>query len=300
MLVSLLRKNPKELLVYIRKNIPEGFSVYYEKDKFMYVVHKDIKNTAKPLLLAHLDTVDNDTIDFALKPIVIGNTPKGQVISTEPNELYRCLGGDDRCGVWIMLQLLKSNPKDYKFLFTFEEESGGGGGDAFVKSKYYNENHWTAYVSLDRRSPLGTQEVALYGYNNRELTEFFESLDYSIADGSFTDCMTLSMAGKLACINLSVGYDNEHSHNEVVYTNCMVNTYDTLKSPKVINYLTATNYLQQDDYHNDAMWSYGWSTKSSDGLVEPVLCDCCGTHLPLYNDDGYQVCIECIGLLKDW
>lgn len=285
LIVSLLRKNQNELYEYILKKIPNGFSIYKEDGKYLYLVHKESKNKRLPLLISHLDTVDDQTMYFKYKPIEITDTDLGKVTSIENSTVYSCLGGDDRCGVWLMLQLLKSNPKDYKFLFTFDEEIGGKGSNEFVSSKYFNEKFYTCYISLDRRSPNGNNEVATYGYDNNDLISIFNVEGYNTAHGSFTDCMVLSEASSIACVSLSVGYDNEHSTKEVVYLSSMYKTLETLQEPRVINQLQ-TPFI----YEN----TYSYNRYMFDDWVTEVCCEICGVHSKLYLSHGYMMCSDCV------
>jgi len=199
--------------------------------------------------------------------------------------------------VWLMLELLKSNPKDYKFLFTFDEETGGKGGTEFVNSKYFDENFYSCYVSLDRRSPKGTQEVASYGYDNDNLFDIFYRHGYQFGIGSFTDCVTLSEASELACVNLSVGYDNEHTPNEVVYLDSMYNTLETLQKQDVIESLRATTYNYFTRL-NEWGINNGFMDNEDDDYIpvntfKEVTCEFCGAHELLYNVNGFQLCVSC-------
>ena len=73
----------------------------------------------------------------------------------------------------------------------------------------------TAFIGLDRR---GLDNVAVYGYDNQDLINLFENEGYIEVDGSITDVAVLSeqSSRNLACVNLSVGYYNEHTKREFI------------------------------------------------------------------------------------
>ena len=83
-------------------------------------------------------------------------------------------------------------------------------------AKYIDENESiTAFIGLDRR---GLDNVAVYGYDNSDLINLFENEGYIVVDGSITDVSILSeqSSRNLACVNLSVGYYNEHTKREFI------------------------------------------------------------------------------------
>ncbi|MBT0612770.1 hypothetical protein [Campylobacter hyointestinalis] len=136
-------------------------------------------------------------------------------------------GGDDRAGVYIALQLIKAK-KPFAFGFFKDEEIGCLGSSAL--SSYINSlDSVTAFIGLDRR---GADEVATYGHDNKELINIFESKGYIEAVGSVTDASKLSALSNkgLACVNLSVGYYNEHTKKEVLNTTAMNRTLKVLKN----------------------------------------------------------------------
>jgi len=165
----------------------------------------NIGNKNAPLLSAHMDTVqdetDNDLIDFIK---IRGNILTG----------YGVVGGDDKCGIIIILDLLQSK-KEINFIFSTGEESGGSGARHFVEQN--NLSHIPYAVVLDRR---GSSDILCadndYGTQRFEtvLKTLGKVFQYKPARGLWSDADILS--DKLCCTNLSVGYYSAHQKTEFV------------------------------------------------------------------------------------
>ena len=225
--VDILVQTQEDLKVYIKNKVTPNIS----GDGFMIYAKGDTK-APKPMLCVHLDTIN--THQAALEhPIDIGKNyyydENLKVLGLTPKTSLACLGGDDRAGVWIALAMIDymEASGDYKYDIGFfnDEEIGCHGSTAYKKT--IHKPNTTCYIGLDRKSTQGEQEVALYGDDNKELIKIFTDLGYPVDMGSITDASNLS--GVLACVNLSVGYDNEHTPREVLYLKCMLDTLENLK-----------------------------------------------------------------------
>ena len=210
----------------------------------------------KPLLCVHLDTINTHSKDN-IKPTNDDFVFDGKTISLSSLSKLSCLGGDDRAGLYIALKLVdymnETNNFKYDIGFFMDEEIGciGSGNLALdLKDELIEDFNPTCFIGLDRRSGYGKQEVALYGYDNDELTKLFTECGFKESMGSITDASEL--AGDIACINLSVGYDNEHTKNEVLYVDCMENTLQVLKDIEIPYQV----YKSQDSVYADRYFNY--------------------------------------------
>jgi hypothetical protein len=206
-----------------------------------------------PLICCHLDTVS------PVKPLPPDIITAKDTLSLDPRSKALCLGADDRAGVWIALQLL-----DYYNVGCFHgEEKGCLGSTAYAKTR---PRH-CCYIGVDRR---GSDELATYGYDNPTLLDLFSQ--YQQTRGSFTDCSALAGITDKPCLNLSVGYQNEHTRQEILDLDAMYQTLHTLQSV----YIPTKNY------------------PILDSLLDPIVCDLCSRHAPLYwSSDGLMVCEWC-------
>lgn len=213
------------------------------------------RGTYPVMLVAHLDTVHRtmpteDTIYYSKDGNVL-NCPDG-------------IGGDDRCGVAIILELIRRTGIDFSVLFTTDEEIGAVGASDFVNTRR-NLRNVNAIVEYDRR---GSDDVVRYYDGNLELTEIAEKYGFIRNTGSFSDIVELSDGFGVSSINISSGYYNEHSHYETINISVMesiiersINMFTTEKFDKKIEY--TESYC-----HNIYGGVYGYGTYDYSGLCK--------------------------------
>jgi len=180
-------------------NIPFSFD---ETSKTIF----NISNFNSPLLAAHLDTVQKDLDTYLAKFIKIrNNTLYG----------YGVIGADDKCGIYLILELLKENDK-LNFCFFPGEEVGCTGSRDFVKNNKDFSNIPYGLV-LDRRN-AGDIICERNNYGTKEfdaaLSKIGEGFGYKSCVGAVSDANTLKEF--ISCANLSVGYYNPHTVKEYV------------------------------------------------------------------------------------
>lgn len=279
--LEILMLTQEELYNYIIDFLTIRDIKYKAKDEAYIYINDHAWNVTRPLLTSHLDTINdsyNELPRLSIKDNIITTTNKA------------VLGGDDRAGVWVMLQLLDKGIKDYDYVFFCDEEVGGLGSKLFAKEHLIDIIEYSCYISLDRR---GSKEVASYGYDNDDLVKVFTDIGYTSVRGSFTDCVNLSNVTEVACINLSVGYNNEHTNSEVQDITVMYNLVNRLSNDSLIDKLSTREYRYEDIQVYNNQWS-----SYKEVLNDPMLCDCCGEHLPLYDCDvsgnSYYLCSDCL------
>jgi len=208
------------------------------REKFVYA-----KGTVPVLLVAHLDTVHKDL------PRKI-SCDKGRLSAVEG------IGGDDRCGVYMIMKLIRNNK--CSVLFTEDEEIGGIGAWEFCKSKYVNELGVKYIIELDRK---GSDDAVFYDCDNERFTEFVtcDELGFKENWGTFTDISYICETSGIAGVNLSCGYYNAHTKVEYVEMAIMENNIKRverlIKKPvdKVFKYIRA----KTDNYWSDYYRCYG-------------------------------------------
>ena len=267
-------------------------SIRFKDGKYLVMNVDD--NNPKPMLCVHLDTINtsynvtptSDMIDYNKDKQVYSLNFKGK-------QACRCLGGDDRAGLWVLLHILfnKDIANEYCYGVFFDEEVGGLGSTAYARDYKNYEDSVKCFIGLDRR---GYNQCATYGSDNQELINtLIEHYSYEEHSGTFTDASNL--ADNIACINLSVGYDKEHRVEEIVDMHGAKKALETLttlysKLDKEQYEVEYTNYKYR--YGNDYDWK-DYTVNKTIGM-SPVFCDCCGEHKPLYEaDNGYLLCEDC-------
>ena len=209
-----------------------------------------------PLICVHTDTVGT------LPPFL----NLGKVVSARDSE---CLGADDRAGVWIALQMIINGTRTkFEYGFFVGEEKGCVGSRRLGSLSKY-----TCFIGLDRAARGGIQNIATYGYDNAELISFFP---YEEQIGTYTDCSVLAKKAGVACVNVSVGYDNEHSPYETLNVELMKETLELMSDIDI-----------EDKFYYQEQ------------TMEKVVCDYCGKHLPLYYRDYGMLCSECVEIIEE-
>lgn len=193
------------------------------KIKFMTDEHGNIfslRNKNKPLLSAHMDTVQR--LEHKVQKYTIDFDKDWNLIFKGTG----IIGADDKIGIYIILEQLRKTP-DLNFLFSVDEEVGCLGAKAFVANEENTKILETLPYALilDRRN--GTDIV---GYKNSycqsDFDKALEDLKYGYVSstGSISDANQLKKY--LPCVNLSVGYYAPHTNLEYVNLSEMENCQD--------------------------------------------------------------------------
>jgi hypothetical protein len=152
-------------------------------------------------LIAHLDTVfkkypDIDDFYYDSNKKVLWS-PYGA-------------GFDDRAGVYAIMQLLNKNLYPH-VIFTNKEEIGGIGALKLIE-KYSNfPFDCKMLIELDRANE---NDMVFYDCKNIKFINQIKKFGFEEQIGLFTDISILSPAWNIAGVNLSIGYEDEHTYIE--------------------------------------------------------------------------------------
>lgn len=265
----------------------------------------NISNKDKPLLSAHMDTVQDDS-DVLMSKFI---NMKGDIIKG-----YGVIGGDDKCGIYAILDLLKNGHTDVNFLFTVQEENGGIGSTYFMNNNTIS--HCLYGLVLDRR---GSGDIICeknsYGTRDFEnvLVKMGAPFGYKVNTGTFSDADFISE--DISCANLSVGYYNAHMKNEYVvipelqnsinYVHAVIKNLDIkfgapIKKayssyPKDIGWLNSTSGVDVlDDYIYD-----NFLNESDVFATHEDECYLCGSPASIYIDTlSSFICDRCFEELQ--
>ena len=191
-----------------------GYEEVISEDGFLYA-----KGDIPVLLTAHMDTVHKENVKDYYEYY---DSVKKQHILSSPQGI----GGDDRCGIYMILDIARTHK--CSVLFCEDEEIGGVGSKKFCETEYINELSELKYmIELDRKN--GTDAV-FYHCDSDKFTKFIEdNTGYKKAWGSFSDISNLAPKAGVAAVNLSCGYYNAHTTNEYVIVEEMLNTIKVVK-----------------------------------------------------------------------
>lgn len=178
-----------------------------DEDGFLYA-----KGTVPVLLVAHMDTVHHEQC----KEI---NNVNGKLSSPQG------IGGDDRCGVFIIMNLVKE--LHCSVLLCEDEERGCIGAHKFKNTDYIKNLDVNYMIEFDRR---GNNDAVFYHCGNKEFIDFVEdATNFKFATGSTSDISALMEPANLSAVNLSSGYYNAHTTSEYVMYDEMMDTVEAAK-----------------------------------------------------------------------
>jgi di/tripeptidase len=178
-----------------------------------------------PCVISHTDTVHNiDTIN--IKEMMLPNAQgqmKPSLKAYNDSNFPTGIGGDDKCGVFACLTLLKELP-NLKAAFFVSEETGCHGSRAADPEFFTNVGYGIQFdapenwmitekcfgqILFDRDSEFFTKvdEVLTEGMIN-------EDMEYMVHP--YTDVYALRSKFDFSCVNFSIGYYDYHTKNEYV------------------------------------------------------------------------------------
>lgn len=198
------------------------------RDGFLYA-----KGDIPLLLVAHLDT-EADEPPYEVKH------------DTELDKLYNpdgILGGDDRCGVYAIMEILeKYRPS---VLFTEDEEKGLEGAHKAVIG--VREPKYKYIIEIDRR---GKDECVFYQCANIPFIDYVKAFGYRWEVGTNSDISVLGRVWDIAAVNVSAGYHNEHSNYEYVSISELHSSIDRIE--KMIRDIDNAPYFDYQDSIGEA------------------------------------------------
>ena len=192
---NICRKSQKKLKKYVKNKLMETHDEVISDNGFVYAQGK-----FPVLLVAHMDTVHKELPTTILHD--------GDNISS-PNGI----GGDDRCGIYMMLEIIKKH--HCSVLFCEDEEIGMVGAEKFIKTELAKSlvGQFNYIIEFDRR---GSNDAVFYDCANEEFEEFITREFYKTEYGSFSDISTIAPFLETAAVNLSCGYYRAHTKDEYV------------------------------------------------------------------------------------
>ena len=209
-LVSLSQKEMKRALTKYLKSTYE--EVIIDKDYLVGIGNIPIA------LVAHMDTV------FKFPVSNLYYDPKKDVLWSPEG-----LGADDRAGIFAILKIIQNGYRP-SVIFTTDEELGGIGASMLAELDPCPIPELKYLIELDRR---GTNDCVFYDCYCPEFVDYVESFGFCERWGSFSDISFLMPKWKVCGVNLSVGYEDEHSYSEILSVGPL---FDTIR--KVENMLS--------------------------------------------------------------
>ena len=238
--IELCKMSQENLKEYVTTELRKTHTDVKSKDGFVFA-----KGDFPVLLVAHLDTVHKELPNnfmYDTQALTI-SSPNG-------------IGGDDRCGVYMILEVIKQY--NCSVLFCEDEEIGTVGAEKFISSKLSKGLEFNYIIEFDR---MGRNDAVFYDCDNPEFEEFITKEFFKTAHGSFTDISEIAPALGCAAVNLSCGYYKAHTTDEYVVYPEMLESID--EACKILERTTDEDkfeYIESADRfslrYDDAFYGY--------------------------------------------
>lgn len=257
-------KNETRMIKYLT-NVLDEKGYEYEVDSMGNIFVTKGNTEYFPLFIAHTDTVHVVNENLRIKEYIHNDhRHQNKVALTgfdcENNNPSGC-GGDDKCGVFLALEMLDTLD-NVKVAFFVSEEIGCLGSRAAVKSNpefFKNVGYAIQYDSPEGDS-LSSTLMGKYLFESS--SEFTNKVGDVIkergitkwAKHPYTDIWPLLEEFDFCCLNLAAGYYRYHTHNEYVIVDDVQNGYDL--GMELYNILGENKYFRPDK-------NYTWSNPTT-------------------------------------
>ena len=164
------------------------------------------------------------------------------------------IGGDDRCGVYMIFEIIKHHK--CSVLFCEDEEIGAKGANKFISSSVSKGLTFNYIMEFDRK---GSNDAVFYDCCNDDFEKFITKNFFKTAYGSFSDISVIAPELECAAVNLSCGYYNAHTKDEYVVWGEMQKSID--EACKIISSTTDADifeYVERMDYKDYGYYNYGY------------------------------------------
>jgi hypothetical protein len=267
-------ENEKLMVLYLDKELRK-LKIPYTIDAAGNVLVTKGKTNLYPCVTSHMDTVHNFVDNFN----IYTDVDDKDLLFAMSNKKRVGIGGDDKCGVFACLYLLKVIPQ-IKVVF-FSREENGCRGSRGINKGFFSDCQYL--IQLDRN---GKRDFIQTYWGSKTVSHEFASeiglikkeYKYKNAIGTVTDVMRLwnDKVG-ISCVNLSCGYYKAHTAyeyisikalwNSVKFTEAIVSgmkpkRYTSL--PPVVKATTyTTNYNSSGFTHSQCYKCHGWKKTES-------------------------------------
>lgn len=246
---KICRMSQKSLKNHVKQKLQMRYEEVIVDDGFVYA-----QGSFPVLLVAHLDTVHSKLPNMILYD-------KDQNTVSSPNGI----GGDDRCGVYMIFEIIKKF--NCSVLFCEDEEDGGIGANKFVKTDLARTLDFNYIIEFDRAN---ANDAVFYSCDNYDFEKFITRDFYKINYGTYSDICDIAPVIGCAAVNLSCGYYKAHTKDEYVVLSDMENSIKA-----ACDILARTT--QNDKFEYVEYFEYGdWNGYGYNGFID-------------YNDQVYYL-----------
>lgn len=247
---KVLRLPQMELKAALSKELTDrGYENIQSQDGFLYA-----PGTVPVLMVAHMDRIHTYDVDSLCR------SSDGVFMSPQG------IGGDDRCGVYALLQVAKNFR--VHLLFTEDEEKGCIGAKKFIKAGIIPIVNYI--IEVDRK---GVDDAVFYQCDNPDFTKFIVDHGFKEEYGSCSDISDIAPFLGVAAVNLSSGYYNPHQISEYIVLEDLAKTISRIMTILKDDVLTKYKYIKKAySYYKDDYFGgqYSWNKNRETGAWEEI------------------------------
>lgn len=285
----------------------DGVEYYTDEMNNIYATKRqDGFNGYFPMFVAHTDTVHAMVPEIVVKEQTLPKPPTfGRTFDDTQYDVLKAytpdgnptgIGGDDKCGIFICLELLRvlSNVK----VGFFVSEETGCIGSSKCDVKFLNNVGYVVQYDAPGNHLITEvcSGVRLFEENgefiNRALPVIQKTMETDMEQQShpYTDVSQIKKKSDVSCINLSCGYYQMHTPNEFVVLD------DVDKAIRTgINLVNEFGYEKQEYAYEPPVYSYGGlfnldDTEDDSGDWDNTLFD--GLDEETYELNDHKVVVE--------
>lgn len=215
-------------------------------------------------------------------------------------------GADDRAGIFAITWILKTTQYRPHIIITTGEEKGCIGAGKLIAAMHIFPRDLRFLVQLDRR---GRTDSVFYDCDNVDFENYVNQFGFKTEWGSFSDISVLAPTWKVAAVNLSIGYVDEHNEIERLHVDWMFETIakvvvmladvtTNLDNIPVFQYIEAP-YPWKFHFGHSAWYDYDDSAPVPHGYDHCFMCNSLEKRedtLPVWYPKGlhpYSLCMDC-------
>jgi len=215
-------------------------------------------------------------------------------------------GADDRAGVFAIQKIVRSTDLRPHVIITTGEECGCIGSSKLIVHIPKFPTDLRFMIQLDRR---GQNDAVYYDCDNMDFEDFITPYGFETHWGTFTDISVLAPTWKVAAVNFSIGYEDEHHEIERLHVDWMYETISkTIKiltdvdqnkdTIPVYEYIELTKYWKYGNYRS-AWYDYDDDFPVPEGYEHCMMCNSLEKKedmLPIWYPHGvmpHNMCMEC-------
>lgn len=272
------------------------YGIKYEIDKKgnIYLTKGKLNSSDEhyPCVVSHIDTVHSSHLSLIKenRRLIIEESEDGVLTAIHPDtELQTGIGGDDKCGVFVCLELFKKFD-NLKGAFFVEEEIGMRGSKE-ADDTFFGDVGYA--IQFDAPSSNWITEVC---YGVKIFDDKFKQIIKPIlgecgytnfSNDPFTDVNQLSIKYDFNCLNLGCGYHRQHSNQEYVIIEEV--SQSLITGEYLIKQLGCKKYIRKNDTDDEFVDIDEFNEKS---LVSDIVDTVISMYISGYDREDIEYTIN--------